>query len=388
MGLNIGAGFTSDLSAEEMIGRAKYDLRLEAPFFAYIIDNLIVRRNDKLVPTMGVDKYGRLYYNEKFLCGQKKKGSDKKDGGLTHAELCGVMIHEGMHVALKHVTRSPRKTKEFYDHRIWNWAIDIVDNYIVLASGFQLPAGGIAPKMDGSGKPEDFIVIPLNIELPNGETVTLKEIRIDDIPNKCAEQIYEELIAEIPWSELPKKGKSKVGEGGDSHIEAGEGEGGEGETTEEMKGIEGKDWGKILAEAEAYAKSQGKMPAGIGREMGELRRSRIPWRSILRKEVASTVPYDLTYSRPNRNFIPLGIYMPSSYGERVSVIVSLDTSGSMSAEEMAHAISEVIGIATAYPGTDFRILTWDAEVHDDILIRSSSIHQIKALRPKGGGGSV
>jgi len=77
------------LSERDRILKAKIDLSQQRPFFAYILMNMGIEQSDPKddLPTMGVNQYGDLFWNETFV----KTLSDE--------ELKTVLCHEAMHVA-------------------------------------------------------------------------------------------------------------------------------------------------------------------------------------------------------------------------------------------------------------------------------------------------
>ena len=55
------------LTIEEKITKARINIRLVQPFFAYILTNAQFIEDDKNVPTMAVDAKGTIYYNKDFV---------------------------------------------------------------------------------------------------------------------------------------------------------------------------------------------------------------------------------------------------------------------------------------------------------------------------------
>jgi predicted metal-dependent peptidase len=167
----------------------------------------------------------------------------------------------------------------------------------------------------------------------------------------------------------------KEGKGSGAKPEAGEGK------------QPAKDWTKIAAEAYTYAKLIGKEPGGMGRAFEHLRKHKINWRALLRRTVANKIPYDLTYSRPNKKYMAHDIFLPTTIGESVKVIASFDTSGSMSEKELSESLSEVIGIARSFSQVDVHVLSHDVDVHDDVKISDATVDKIKKIQVHGGGGT-
>jgi len=173
-----------------------------------------------------------------------------------------------------------------------------------------------------------------------------------------------------------KDGKGKDGKGKDS-------KGKDGKQNE--GGVQ--DWGELLPEAAVYAKHRGVEPAGMEREIGVVNTKKLNLDAFLRREVARYIPSDLSWGRPNRRFISQGIYLPATIGEEVKVLFSIDTSGSVSQEDLNRYLSIIIGVSSSYSSVEFRIISHDAAVHDDYHIFNGNIHKIKRLKIHGGGGT-
>lgn len=364
--------FNAKLTPREKISKAKAYLFKRKPFFAYIVDRLVVTETT-IIPTMAVDGTGKMLYNPEFV--------EK----LPQKELAGVVMHEGLHAALIHVWRLKGK-----QGMLWNIATDIVVNRIVLANGESLPKEGI---------------------IPNGDEITIGGITITELSKKSAEDVYNILKREAP-KQKDGEGQDGEGEGQEgsdgrslsdaepkNHSEWGKGSGKEEKDGKSEKGKAGKPltpeqmeklqkkWKKILESASTYAKMQGQSPLGCDRELEDLHQSKVNWRSILRRVVAESLPSDYSWRKPNRKYIWNDTYLPSTEGESVRVLVSLDTSGSVGGEELTAYVSEMLGIARSFASVDFRVLCHDTDVYDMGLIRNGNRQNLKKIKPKGGGGT-
>ena len=380
------------LTVDEKISRAKVQLYTKAPFFSYLIEHMTIYEESdpkKLrVPTMGVNAKNDLFYNPDFV--------DK----LPDEELLGVLCHEVMHCALEHPWRGDgrnivikgknTKTGEVHDLSLWNAAIDIVVNGIILKNGFRIPKDCILPDIAKD-----------SIEIFGGT--------INELSNKSAEEIYDELKQLVKDQIQKSKGKGKKGKGQpsddgdegstvidmdgelgfDQHDfddpEDGQGKGKDGK--EQEGGGQGKDWKQIMSDAATFSKQRGIDPLGLGRDYDVGRKSCINWRAILRREIAKSIPVDYTWARPSRKFMSQGIYLPSTQSEEVKVLFAVDLSGSVSREELSMYMAEIISIANVFPGIEMHVLTHDAILQDDFHITTSTKSKLKALEVHGGGGT-
>lgn len=343
------------------------DLQKSNPFFSYITMHLDLKevKDDKQIPTMGVDMYGNLYFNPDFV------------NKLNQSEITGVICHETLHVVFEHLSRIGSRIPF-----LWNIATDIVINDIIITNNFALPK---------------------DIMIPSNHKITLDNITITDTDKKIADEVYNELYRKAKkikcvCGHCKTDGEAKEGEsygtckGFDKHIyskKEGKGSGkGENKEKDAENGVkEGKDWQKVLTEAAEYARQRGNAPAGLDRWIKEILYPKMPWREILYKYITRELPYNYTYSMPSKKSIASGIYMPSVEKEGIEVIVSVDTSGSISEKELNDFMSEVVGIAKSFSGIRMTVLVCDADIQDVLEVTNGNIDTLLELKPKGGGGT-
>lgn len=335
--------------AKDKIIKARVALQKTHPFFSYLALHLqpIECETQKpgskepvtgpQVPTMGVDNRGNMYYNPDFV------------NKMTQDEVKGVVCHEVMHIALEHLRGLKGK-----DVKVSNVAQDIVINDIILENQLQLPREGLLPH--------------------NHEIMINGNIKIVKIDKKPWEQVYHELEKKLP--------KEKQ-YGFDDHMRDGDDDG-KGDP-KDGKGADGKDWKQIINEGYAYAKLQGKAPAGLDRYVDELNYPKLNWRQMLQKFIVREIPYDFSYSRPSKRSLACGVYMPSVTRESLEIGVALDTSGSMSPKDLKECLSETVGIVKAYSNVKLTVVTCDAEVHT--VGEVTSEEDVANLEIKGGGGT-
>ena len=366
------------MDAEDKLTRARIQLQKTNPFFAFLLLHSDVQEDPgtlgQKVPTMGVDARGNLYYNRSWV------------ENLSERETEGVLCHEIMHVALEHLYRS-QKMKA--NPKIHNVASDLVVNDILMESGFQLPKEGC---------------IPRNHEFKH------PQFTVSHIDDKCVEEIYDEIMSQIPEQDCPGQcsgGDSGDGEGSesgdgnnpcdgcpnadscaggadsmDTHIMSESGEGSEQQRKEQ------REWKKRVSEAGHYAKMRGELPAGLERRIGELFESKLNWKKMLNHYITSAIPHDYTWSRPSMKSIVNGLYLPATKkNEQLEVVVAIDTSGSIGQEELTEFLSEMVGIAKTYSQVKMRVIECDADIQYDRLVENGNIKKILETGVHGGGGT-
>ncbi len=245
-----------------------------------------------------------------YTDGEKICFSPKFMESLSDMELDFVLMHEVMHVALKHCNRGLK-----YNQELFNIACDIVVNSNILKSkGMNLDA----IKVNGN-------ISMHQIEGKEGYLFT-------------AEEVYEKLL---------KNGNTIPSLGFDDHSK-----------WEMDKEREDDVNAKIIAikDMEDRAHQNGKpgvgsIPFGVERLVKELKESRVNWRELLNEFIEFEIN-DYTFTPPDRRydaefFMPSFSEMDENLGD---VLFMVDTSGSMSIEDITLVYSEINGAIQAFEG--------------------------------------
>lgn len=334
----------ADLTPEQKITRGKIRLLVNNPFFGYLTLNLNIKEdNNMAMPTACVDAFGNLFYDSKFI------------EGLDFEETKGLICHEVLHCALQHLSRLNQREPD-----IWNIAVDCVVQNLLQKSGFKLIKGSIIPYNDEWVEP-------------------MFNIHIKDISKKNAEMIYEELKPLVKYKQKLKELLKKVIDGHKFSKE-------EKQLTPQEKEIV-KRWKELLVEAMEVAKQKGNIPAGMERYVKQLLEQKLDWRSLLYKYIVRELPIDYNFRQPSKRSITSGYFVPSVYRENIEIVVSVDTSGSISQIELSEFLTELLGIFRSFDAINAKIIVCDAKVHDVYAVENGSVDEILALKMKGGGGT-
>jgi predicted metal-dependent peptidase len=328
----------------DTITKARARLLVRAPFFGSIALGL-VWVNAPEVRTMATDGR-RIWFNPAWC---EKHGVER---------IMGVTAHEVLHVVNKHHLRRGARNP-----RVWNVAADLMINRVLEGDGYVLPPDGL---FDREGR----------------------------FAGLATETIYARLLEELEQN--PRSGQEN-GPGsaggsdrnGDTHADEpsdrrdDDGEAGDGNDVRpadiwgEVRDLTS-DTGQQLSPAErlraehdldvrirqaaAAAKRAGKFSAGLG-EMIEAAADRVDWRDKFRLSFDGTLRGEVSWARPNRRFIQHGLYLPGwrrSGAGRVAFV--LDTSGSISARELAVYTVGVLGILEETGPEQVALIQCDTEV--------------------------
>lgn len=134
------------------------------------------------------------------------------------------------------------------------------------------------------------------------------------------------------------------------------------------------------------SRTAGSVPAGLRRWADEvLTGPKVSWRVLLagavRRAAALTVGRTTyTYARPGRRRLP-GLLTPAMRSPKITAAIVIDTSGSMSADDLAAALAETTGIIKA-TGGHTTVLTCDVDASGATRVRRASDIELT-----GGGGT-
>ncbi len=292
--------------------------------------------------------------------------------GLSEEELDFVLMHEILHVVLRHVARG-----EDRDQERWNVAADIVVNSnILLENGNRLRS--ITLRQWGES---------MHLA-PDGKEGSLY----------TAEQVYDMLPAS------PPRNGRKAGRG------SGDGEGGNARSDASGKLWDDHSrWGRVEADdgtEELWVKrftdcceairirektdGRGLLPGFAQRLLDKLTKPQLDWRTIL-EEFLQEETTDYSFTPPDRRFPDSPFFLPdlnedTPDGTPENILFMIDTSASMSDREITVAFSEIKGAVEQFGGKlKGRLGFFDAAVIEPIPFEE--VEDLLQIRPAGGGGT-
>jgi predicted metal-dependent peptidase len=278
----------------------------------------------------------------------------------TQAEVNGLILHENLHIGLRHHLHGADMFKEDGDKA--NKAADYVVNDMITEISKKYP---------------DLV------QLPRGG-------------------LYDPQYHNMSMREIYKLLKSKKGGGGGGGKPDKEGEKGSGSGGGEYE-FDKHDFGKPMTQEEAKemdgkidrAIREGALLAGrlgidLPRSVTDLLNPVIDWKKELADFVTSSCKGkdEYTWRKFNRRLISNDIYLPTVENETIGeVVVAIDTSGSIGQEQLNAFASELVSICEAVSPDAVRILWWDTKVHGEQLFTDNYDQIGSMLKPLGGGGT-
>lgn len=350
------------MEPKDRIVKAKINLLVNEPWFGQLSSYLELKeRSGNQIPTAAINERGDFFFNPEFI------------KGLKDDEVKGLVCHEILHLAFRHLFRIQNR-----NIILWNIAADLkVNRELDNRSDIKLPPGGLRPDYSGTFK--------------------LGRVKIEHIDEKTTEQIYDELYSKAPRMSVSfgKNGKGmKVDTKGlpspwkdliekmVKDLLKSKGQKGDEVKPKDIPSL-AREWEERVNAANQISK--GDIPAGIKRELAALEYPELPWHQIIQQRFSQLVKTS-TWRRPNKRWLPY--YFPGSEKNKtLKAVVAIDTSGSMSREDIAQAISETWGLANSFRAFTLYIIFNDADVWDVIEVKNGNQEKIKKLVPKGGGGT-
>lgn len=144
-------------------------------------------------------------------------------------------------------------------------------------------------------------------------------------------------------------------------------------------------WDEALQHARQAAKRRGTDPGVVQEMIESMHSSLVDWRELLRRYLFSHASSDYTWARPNRRFIDDDLYLPSLRSEAIGDIVfCVDTSGSMSPEELSAAWSEIRSCAEELQPDEVHVIQCDAAVSRHDRYHPSDLPEQLQVAGRGG----
>jgi predicted metal-dependent peptidase len=306
------------------ISRSVLRLRSLAPFLSVLVlHSSWVPRDD--IETAATDGQS-VFFNPGYIA---SLSPDQRDF-LTAHEVC--------HLALRHVSR--RGTR---DPLYWNIAADIVVNGMLIELGLKRIPGAIIDTKLQKMKTEDVYV-------------HVKR-EADRYKRKLGKTIGKKL------RDLMNQGPTSGGK-----------------TERELEA----SWRNVIRRAEViqrlHASGEGAHPLEGTREIAELLDPRVDWRTLLWCFMVQS-PSD--YIGWDRRFIHRGQFIESLEGERLTVAVCIDTSGSVDHKMLSEFMSELQGILWAHPHVRILLSFADTKLYGPWPLERGD----ELPKPVGGGGT-
>jgi predicted metal-dependent peptidase len=328
-----------------------------APYFMHALF-AVAPLADPGLGTFAVDAGWRLYMDPELLLSQWDSST-----------VAAVLLHEIGHLIRDHAARADVLPAPHH-HLAWNLAGDAEINDDLIAAGVPLPDGVVTPAALGCSDGDLAETYYAHLVPPDSGSQRFDPILLDDGSPGCGSG------SGCP----PVPGELPTGIALDDA------------TAQPLSPAEADLVRRRVAydvQTAEQAKGRGTLPAGLTRwATAVLTPPTVPWERLLRAAVRRAVAdragrVDYTYSRPSRHRQP-NIIKPAMRAPSINVSIVVDTSGSMTQDDLDTAMSEVTGVlrSSGIAREHLRLLSCDADASTAQRVRS-----IASIRLTGGGGT-
>jgi len=306
---------------------ARTRLILDKPFLGALVLRLPLEESRaEWCPTSATDAR-TLFYNPAFI------------EPLTLSQVQFVLAHNALHCGLSHFAR-----REHRDIHRWDIACDHAVNQLLKMDDIDPPPGSLFN--DGYAGMTAEEIYPL--------------IPIDTHEKPLDQHLYNAPVEHDASAPPPLSSQER-----------------EQLTTQ---------WKQRLVGAAQQASQAGKMNGSVARLIDRILRSTVPWRTVLARFMSGSSRMDYTLTRPSQRREGDAI-MPSLHARQINVVVAIDTSGSIEADELNLFVSELNAIK-GLVNARITLLACDSEIDENGPWLFESWEQLRLPKSFQGNGGT
>lgn len=351
----------SELEAiKSRLTKARTQLMLDKPFLGNLVLRLPLIAADSWCKTSATDAKS-FYYNPEFI------------DSLSNHQIKFVLIHEALHCALTHFARRGNRTKH-----IWDLACDFAINPLLVKEGFHPPIDvPIFRQYEGMIAEEIYPMIDDNIDQEPMDQHLYDDNANDESKQSDGGMREDDLQKEQEQQSTPESKSNDGNKGGMSQL------------AQQPSALQPDEidklatqWQKNLASSAQLAQQAGKLDDEFAKLIDFFLQPQVSWQSLLAQYMSTFARDDFSYSRPSRR--PGEAIMPSLRSHQLDVTVAIDTSGSISQDEINEFVSEVDAIkANLRAGITF--LACDDKLSEHSPWRYEAWEELQFPASLGGG---
>jgi len=343
------------------LGNVNYEIQVHNDFYFYFIALTRIEFNES-VQTAGLMLEGIDFK----ICINPKFWNSISDNQYRKNQF--LLLHEIYHLIFKHYSIY----KDYDDATLFNIATDCYINYelidIIFKSKSYFIEGGIW--FEDIGVPKEVVIKGSDAVYRYLQTSNNQNFK--DLYDHCKNQNVKTIIDHDLWKKLS-----------DSEI-----------NPEILEKAINNQVESLLKEVNNYSKNQSSMPASIKRILDsilEKQESKINWKKELSKFISlfsNKIFIKKSFTKPSKFFDDATTFKVK-FKPKIAVIV--DTSGSMSNNDIAECFSEIINISRKSE-YDIKIIECDADITNDSVYDYKNFKTIVNKLTKkgviGGGGTL
>lgn len=329
---------------ENKLVSARTRLILDKPFLGALVLRLPMMEGDPSWCNTTFSDGKTLYYNAEYI------------NSLDIDQTQFALSHEALHCALSHFYRRGHRIKTR-----WDLACDYAVNPLLINDGLK-PTPDAAYLEEYKGMTAEEIYPCLDDEDDEDDE---QEQDSDTDDNEDLENKHQGDAGNDNSEKEPEQDDRSEGAGSSNHNENQSNGGSAAPEPQPMSGQEQEDlntqWQQRLAAAAQTAHQRGQLGGEMARMVDFLLQPRLPWRMLLQRYMTMTARDDYSYSRPSSRRGNPAVF-PRLRSSETSVVVVIDTSGSISEEEIGEFISEINAIKS-HVRARITLLTCDSELN-------------------------
>ncbi len=344
---------------EGKLTKARTQLMLDQPFLGNLVLRLPLVAADSWCKTSATDAK-KFYYNPGFI------------DSLNNHQIKFVLIHEALHCALTHFARRGNRTKH-----IWDLACDFAINPLLVKEGFHPPVDvPIFRQYEGMIAEEIYPMIDDNIDQEPMDQ-HLYDDKANDESKESDGGMRKDNLQKDKEQQSASDTQSNNNQGSASQLA---------QQPPPLKGDEvdklATQWQKNLASSAQLAQQAGKLDGEFAKLIDFFLQPQVSWQSLLAQYMSTFARDDFSYSRPSRRAGEA--IMPSLRSHQLDITIAIDTSGSISQNEVDEFISEVDAIK-ANIRAGITLLACDDKLSEHSPWRYEAWEELQFPASLGGG---
>ena len=318
--------------SDELLVKAKSKLLRDYPYFGMLASRLKHEENENIehFASNGV----RFLYNPKFI---QECSSEEIEFVLTNCVMHHILSHQ------------QRKLKR--KGALWQLATDFAINNMLKKSKFKIPEGANYNK-------------------------EYKNMYSEEIYQLLKEQLVSEGIGAYDEAQVLDKFTKKDAK---QSIFA---------SMKNVKEIQNDkdadEWDYAAALSKEVAQKKSSMPLGLERFAKKVISNDVDWKFELYNAINRHMRNNYAFMPPNKKHLYRGVALPSLASDTLSLIVAIDTSGSIKEDVLGAFIGEFKSIMQNFPSVAIELLIADAKVHSHHTFMGGDNLEFTL---KGGGGT-
>ncbi|MEA3491520.1 MAG: VWA-like domain-containing protein [Campylobacterota bacterium] len=292
------------MNYRDKIAKAKAKLMLDHPYFGTIASSLQIEKSgdiESFISDGATLQYSDDYFDEARV-----------------EDIEFALANGAMHAILKHQARVASR-----QDRLWQLSTDYTINSMLLANGLELP-----PRANYQERFEGMY----------------------------AEEIYEILRSEISDEEIVQDESTEPQDDQDGLDRQRD----QAEESQEHRDVEIDE--EFLEQVFKKMNRQGTLPKDLKFVIPQAFSHQVDWREILYRYIASHAKSSFSFMPPNRKYLYRGIYLPSLSSDLLSIVIAIDSSGSVDENLLGVFLGEVESITQQYPNYEIDIIVADAKI--------------------------